>query len=168
MLEPTIVLACGASKRDVPASPALELYTGPLFRDARAWALSVAPRGRIWVLSALHGFVHADRRIAPYDHRLAGTHKPDPITAGRASCPRCLAARLNEQLRTQAATDELCLRRPTAAPFCFVGGSRYREALTLASCAVVSLADCLPSGRASRGIGAQRAWLRANHGRLPF
>lgn len=136
-----IVLACGGLKQSSPA-PALELYRGPLFTSARAWALSVAPRDRIWILSALHGLIPADQVIAPYD--------------ARARDAEALAELLRPEL--------LELLGPKVY---FVGGSEYFEALAARVPVVVSLSRALPPGRATRGIGAQRSWLARNLGRLP-
>lgn len=160
----TVLLACGASKLD-RVSAALELYTGPLFRDAREWALSLTSRDRIFIVSARHGFLPADTQIRPYEHRL---QLSEPHTAER-SCPRCLAG----MMRTQLIVDELergplhRLAEPDG-PLYFVGGELYKTALQLARVACISLSRCLPPGRESRGLGAQRAWLRANHGRVPL
>jgi len=59
------VIACGGRKLPHPA-PARELYTGPLFRAARAWA-EQSPGGRWFILSAHHGLVHPDTVVEPYD-----------------------------------------------------------------------------------------------------
>jgi hypothetical protein len=168
MGEPTILLACGASKLD-RVSAALELYTGPLFRDARDWALSLVPRDRIFILSARHGFLPADHLVEPYEQRLTLS---DPHLQG-ASCPRCLAALLRSQFTLYRVGDRyqdprICRLAEPDGPLYFVGGELYRNALQLARVACISLSICLPAGRTSRGIGAQRAWLRANHGRLPL
>ena len=68
-LDPITVclVGCGKSKLDRPA-PARELYTGNLFRAARAYA----ERCDEWrVVSALYGLVDPEREIEPYDYRLA-------------------------------------------------------------------------------------------------
>lgn len=162
MGEPTIVLACGASKSAVTSS-ALELYTGPLFRDARTWALSVATRDRILVLSALHGFVPADQRLAPYNCSLQRGHRRPG-----SKCPACLAGLLREQLCTTPDTDERSLLARPQGPVYFIGGALYWDALVLARVPVIWLSARLPAGRITRGIGAQRAWLRAHRGLLPL
>jgi hypothetical protein len=55
-----VLVACGKSKRP-EACPARELYTGTLFRKARAWA---ERHGDAWaILSARHGWIkHAIER----------------------------------------------------------------------------------------------------------
>lgn len=69
MTTPTrvLIVGCGARKLPHPA-PAADLYTGPLFRAARAYA--DAQGAPWWVVSARHGLVRPDRVLAPYDQRL--------------------------------------------------------------------------------------------------
>ena len=66
----TIVLVgCGKEKLQRPAK-AKELYTGPLFRKARAYA---EKHGDLWrILSAKYGLVDPETVIAPYDATVAG------------------------------------------------------------------------------------------------
>lgn len=61
------VLGCSATKRHGSA-PAKDLYTGPVFVLARAYAELVADR--FFILSAKHGLVAADRELGPYDAKL--------------------------------------------------------------------------------------------------
>ncbi len=63
------LVGCGARKLDRPA-PARELYTGTLFRLASAYAERACDEW--YVLSALHGLVHPDEVLSPYDLTLAG------------------------------------------------------------------------------------------------
>lgn len=61
------LIACGKTKLDAPA-PAGELYTGPLFRMARAYIEATCDE---WgILSAKHGLVMPQTVIAPYDQRI--------------------------------------------------------------------------------------------------
>ena len=62
------LVACSKTKLDRPA-PARELYTSPLFRAASGYCERVYDRW--YVLSALHGLVHPDQVIEPYDVTLA-------------------------------------------------------------------------------------------------
>jgi len=63
-----LLISCGKSKRDA-ASPARDLYTGGLFRAARAHAEAL---GHPWaILSARHGLVLPDQVIEPYEQRLS-------------------------------------------------------------------------------------------------
>jgi hypothetical protein len=74
-----ILVACGASKLD-RAAPARELYTGNLFRAARAYAEAMVerfPDRYSWrIVSALHGLVHPDEVIEPYEEKLTAKHAP--------------------------------------------------------------------------------------------
>jgi hypothetical protein len=61
----TIVLVACCGKKLPYAAPAKELYQSELFRKSRAYA---EQNGDSWlILSALHGVVHPDATIAPYD-----------------------------------------------------------------------------------------------------
>lgn len=62
------IVGCGATKLSRPA-PARELYTGPLFRAARAHVERLGCPW--WVLSAEYGLVEAWREIPPYDRTVA-------------------------------------------------------------------------------------------------
>lgn len=66
-----IIVGCGKTKAPTPC-PARELYTGCLFRAARAHAET---SGRPWlILSALWGLIEPDRVLEPYDCRLTGPY----------------------------------------------------------------------------------------------
>lgn len=140
---PVVILGCSASKAQGPAA-ALELYRGPLFVAARAWALSVAPRSSIWILSARYGLVRADARLVPYD-----------MTIGQRG------ADLVDGVAAQAR------EFPQGSPVIFVGGAAYMTILEAAGVHARHLSACLPPGRATRGIGAQRAWLARHPCELP-
>ena len=65
-----LVLACGAAKAD-QRRPAMDLYTGSLFRAARRAAQA---DGRPWLIcSAEHGLVEPGRPLDPYERALADT-----------------------------------------------------------------------------------------------
>jgi hypothetical protein len=72
-----ILIGCSASKRGNPCAAA-ELYTGEVFRLSLRWARLHG--GRVWILSALHGLVPADRELAPYDATLSTSAKRDAWT----------------------------------------------------------------------------------------
>lgn len=61
-----VIVGCGAAKRPDPA-PASSLYTGQHYRLAMAAALAIAPRDRVFILSAKYGLVTLDQTISPYD-----------------------------------------------------------------------------------------------------
>lgn len=77
-----IIIPCGQAKRPT-RSRARYLYTGSLFRANLAWALSVAPEQRIFVLSAKHGFLKLDDWVDPYDLKMGddGCIHPSEIKA---------------------------------------------------------------------------------------
>jgi hypothetical protein len=61
------IVGCGKLKRSV-RSAACDLYTGPLFQAARAWAERNADH---WLIaSALHGLVDPATELDPYDRTL--------------------------------------------------------------------------------------------------
>jgi hypothetical protein len=144
---PAVVIACGRQKVVRPAR-ALDLYRGPLFRAAREWALSVTIPERIWILSARWGLVPARGWLEPYDHQ-----------AGDA-----------DELAVVIDTYDVgALAELAREPGVFlVGGAVYAEGLRRHLGNVITLAECLPPGRETRGIGAQRSWLIRHPGRLPL
>jgi len=63
-----VLVACAGLKQKQP-SPAKELYTSPLLREARRYA---EREGDAWyILSAKHGLVRPDDVLDPYDATLA-------------------------------------------------------------------------------------------------
>jgi len=66
------LVACGKAKLDHPA-PARDLYTGTLFRFARAYCERTYDTW--YILSARHGLVLPEAVIAPYDQTLAGASR---------------------------------------------------------------------------------------------
>ncbi|HHA1396904.1 TPA: DUF6884 domain-containing protein [Enterobacter hormaechei subsp. xiangfangensis] len=62
-----IIMACSATKgREV--APAMDLYKGVMYSTFRANVPATWPA--IVILSARHGFIEADRVIAPYEQRM--------------------------------------------------------------------------------------------------
>ncbi|MFC6081007.1 DUF6884 domain-containing protein [Sphaerisporangium aureirubrum] len=136
-----VVVPCGGRKvaTDVPV-PAGELYTGSYHRAARrAAAVLAGPRGRVLILSALHGLVAPDEPLMPYELR-AG--QPGTVTG--------------ETLRTQAA--EL---GATNATVIVLGGRAYVD---LARQVWPHAAAPL---QGTRGIGEQLARLAAIYNPVP-
>lgn len=64
-----VVISCGAKKRTKP-SRAIDLYDGSYFKAARNWARSIAPDSRIYIMSAKHGLIPANKVIQPYNLRM--------------------------------------------------------------------------------------------------
>lgn len=74
-----VLVACGKSKA-ASARPARELYTGNLFRAARAEAEARVARGEAsawFILSARHGLVEAGAVLQPYDQQLGADRAAD-------------------------------------------------------------------------------------------
>lgn len=147
-MTPTVILACGALKARV-ALPAIELYRGPFYDVTRRWAESITTRDRIFIVSALHGFIPSAQVVEPYNVRLDAAQ----------------LERLVEPVRWQAAR----LLEPCTAvglPW-FCGGGPYSDLLDRAGVRHLAVSATLPPGRASRGIGAQRSWYGRHLGELP-
>jgi len=64
-----VIISCGAKKLDRPAR-ARDLYVGPYFKAALAYALTLTPPENIFILSAKYGLVGLDDRLKPYDLRM--------------------------------------------------------------------------------------------------
>lgn len=75
------LVGCASAKLDRPA-PARELYTSSLFRKAAAYAEATCDRW--FILSALHGLVHPDAVLDPYDVKLGRGKPQDPAVWGWA------------------------------------------------------------------------------------
>lgn len=104
---PLVLVACSAAKLEQPA-PARDLYTGALFRKARAWAEA---HGDEWlILSAAWGVVSPDRVLEPYNRRLPSAR------AARQSWARSVANQLyqhrDRQMVALAGADYLAWSGP--------------------------------------------------------
>ena len=67
------LVACSATKGKLPA-PARDLYQGGCFKLARSWIEAI---GAPWlILSARHGVVRPEERIAPYEQALLKAPAP--------------------------------------------------------------------------------------------
>lgn len=71
-MKTVVLVGCGKEKLD-RAAKAKDLYTGQLFRKARAYAERI---GDEWaILSAKHFLLSPEEVIKPYEHRLQGLHR---------------------------------------------------------------------------------------------
>jgi hypothetical protein len=135
-----IVMACSAKKL-AHAAPALDLYQGVMFSSFRA-NVQAGARPHVVILSALHGFVSADKVIEPYEQRL---------TPERA-----------ERMLTQ--TDEF-IHEPwprTVSRVLLAGGEEYRRVMWAAVQWQLERGHLAPTvrvGQTSGGIGVQRQQL---------
>jgi hypothetical protein len=66
-----LILACSASKLEV-AAPAIDIYTGAIFRKGREYA----QREGLWtmILSAKYGLINWDHPVSPYNQKMAGNY----------------------------------------------------------------------------------------------
>ena len=100
------LVSCVGKKGNRPVS-AKDLYRSTWFKLARSWVeREVAPW---YILSALHGLVHPDTVIAPYDETL----NTMPVVARRG-----WAKRVNSQLAEML---------PNVDEVVIFAGQRYRE-----------------------------------------
>lgn len=75
---PYVIIPCSGAKSPDPGPlPAVDRYTGSLFRAALATARRLAPDEFIRIASARHGLVELTRPILPYDRRLDALGKDD-------------------------------------------------------------------------------------------
>jgi hypothetical protein len=129
------LVSCVGQKCDTPA-PAAELYTSQWFKLARAY---VEAQGAPWrVLSALHGLLHPEQVVAPYEFTLHHTSPP--------------------VLRqwTAVVVADLLRVRPQPARVVIFAGRRYR--LYLVS-ALEARGYAVEVPMAGLGIGQQLGWL---------
>lgn len=134
------IVGCGAVK--LPhAAPAASLYTGCLFRDARAHVeAEIARTGGAWrILSARHGLIRPDLWLAPYDYTLTELLRE----VGRAGAVEDLRDRLAAIL-----TAATCRRVEVHA------GALYAELLREAADGLAEFIDPLRG----REIGMRRQW----------
>lgn len=64
-----VIIPCGGAKLEKPA-PARHLYTGSMFRDQLATALTMTTAENIRILSAKHGLLELDEIVEPYDLKM--------------------------------------------------------------------------------------------------
>lgn len=66
-----VVIPCGGKKRKTASFvEAATLYTGSYFRACLRAALALTTPDRVRILSAKHGLLRLDEKIAPYDLRM--------------------------------------------------------------------------------------------------
>lgn len=134
-----VVIPCSSQKTDAYGLvPAVQRYRGPLFRASLRWAMSVAPRDHIVILSAKYRFLKLDDRIPEYDTTWGDRDTADryrlTMTAKRAGLP-------------------------SAVYVC--GGKKYFEV------ARDILGPGAVPAHPTLGIGSLMKYLKENQGRLP-
>lgn len=102
------LVGCVKTKRS-SASRAGDLYTSPLFRAMREFAIRNADAW--YILSAEYGLLHPDQVVEPYERTLNRMSKPE-----RAAWAKRVQAQLSAAL-------------PPAADVILLAGTRYREEL---------------------------------------
>lgn len=145
------LISCSAGKLDHRA-PAAELYTGPIFRAARAWITNRGELGAWAILSAKHGLVLPDQELDPYDVSLSSLSFPELKAWGE---------------RTQA---QLVARWGRDAIYTVLAGSDYRQA-TRGLPYVEDVIGCWTRRRredgirpAAVGIGVLKKYLKEQRG----
>ena len=133
-----VCLACVKAKRPEPA-PAGDLYTSPLFRLSLAYARTLEP-DLILILSAKHGVLRLEDRVAPYNETLLSMPARE-----RAAW----ANRVIEQLRDLADLD--------TDRFAFLAGRRYRDGM-------IPHIRTWEAPMEGLGIGRQLGWLKQQVG----
>ncbi|MFP4895801.1 DUF6884 domain-containing protein [Paraburkholderia sp. EG304] len=138
------VIPCGGSKLRY-AARAVNLYTGTYFRANRAYALSLVPINRLFILSARHGLIPSDRWLEPYEQTF---NRPGHVERSR----------LREQVR------ELGLKQEEAI---ILGGRLYHDAIRGLFARERFVVDQIIPRLPGAGIGYQIQWLKAHRGQLP-
>lgn len=133
-----ILISCVAAKGPSSA-PAGELYRSVWFRKAREFARRAG--GSWFVLSALHGLVHPDTVIAPYDRTLGRMS-----AAERAAWSRRVLAQIAEQI-------------PNDEPIALLAGAMYRAGIEAELRAQPGRRGEVFAPLARLGIGEQLHWL---------
>jgi hypothetical protein len=102
------LIACSNKKANAPMQ-ARDLYQGQAFKFSRQLAEKTG--ADYWILSALHGLVHPEEKIAPYDEFLGGMTKAQRTTWAIKTAQQIKAKGLHAQAVT------------------FLAGSLYAEPL---------------------------------------
>lgn len=135
-----IIMACSSTKL-AHAAPALELYRGVMYSTFRANVQEHA-RPHVVILSALHGFVPADRVIEPYEQRMNADRGEHMIQDLENQLGGCWPAGINRVL--------------------LAGGSEYRHVMRAAIPTLISrghVAQDATIEETAGGIGYQRQQL---------
>jgi len=90
-----VVLLCSANRKAPHPAPAWDLYRSEFFRLGKAYAQQYQP-SRIFILSAEHGLVPAERELQPYTMTMSALGQGDVKSWGRL-----VAIQLDEQIDLQ-------------------------------------------------------------------
>ncbi|MEQ8387040.1 MAG: hypothetical protein RH949_32255 [Coleofasciculus sp. A1-SPW-01] len=135
-----ILLIAGVAKKLNYKAPAIELYCSPLFKATRRYADATA--NEFYLLSALHGVVHPQQILEPYE---CNPYKLSPFQR-RAWCNKVI-----NQLRAIA---------PLGAEFVILGGRQYYAGIIepLEAAQLYTVTTPL----AGLAIGRKLHWLKVN------
>ncbi len=136
MLKQIFLVACVKEKKSGRV-PAKDLYQSTWFKKARTY---VEPYQAPWfILSAKHGLLSPDKKIAPYNETLN-----DMGVQERRDWADCVKAQMCEGL-------------PPAKKVVILAGKKYRENLLKFLCCRFA---CIEIPMEGMGIGEQLAWLK--------
>lgn len=100
------LVACGGRKATTP-QPAKDLYTGGLFKAARAWA-EQSPDGAWGIISAKYGILMPDDVVAPYDFTTKNSAVIEEAVRISLPLPACDVLEVAAPLRYYTAIANLC------------------------------------------------------------
>lgn len=133
-----VIIPCGARKRPVK-SAAYALYTGPYFMANLRYALSIAQRSDVYILSAKYGLLDLAREVEPYNLKMGQ--------------PGCVTV---TQVCEQAEKLGILQRSPVIG----LGGRLYTDIMrTIWPEIKLPLSGIV-------GIGKQMQWLNNHRGRI--
>lgn len=138
------ITPCG-KKKGPRYAKARDLYQGPYFKACLAYARSLLPEDRIFILSAKHGLIRTDEWLEPYELRFGN---PGAITADKIA----------EQAQALGIAQETAL---------ILGGADYTVMTTKAFASRVSLMATIRPQLKDPGMFGQMEWLREHRGTPP-
>lgn len=106
-----ILISCVSKKQSYPTK-AEKMYISPLFQKNMLYAKSLEP-DKIFILSAKHGLLKLDQKIAPYD---------ETLNSMQSSAVKEWARKVLKQLKKQTNIER--------DEFTFLAGEKYRKFLT--------------------------------------
>lgn len=124
--------------------PAIDLYCGAYFIAMKRWSLSITPPRCIYILSAKHGLIKSNTRIAPYDLKI------------NLLSPKVFASKVAHQAALLDLKNASCI---------FVGGKFYYNVLKECIDDSWSLFDIIQPNNFT--IDKQVKWLYSNSNRMP-
>jgi hypothetical protein len=133
-----VIIPCGAKKRSVK-SQAYAMYIGSYFKANLHYALSIAKKENIYILSAKYGLLRLQDEISPYNIRMGQ--------------PGCVSGRFVKRQADEMGIleeDVICL-----------GGRDYTSVMR------EIWPGCSTPLKGTGGMGKQMQWLKWNRGKIP-